>query len=170
MYYYTDMIKVAISAPGLSMTAQLRDEALPSLISLIQEMRTEDAPIDALVSDQRSIDTEGGEGGARQDEVQLRPWLQEHGGAELLNRLGWSGNAEKILALAAWIEARGNGDSWRAGDVEQAFLNAREKPPGNFGRDAASAIRSGWIHPVTARTYQVSRTGWLKLEDAMKLK
>ena len=94
--------------------------------------------------------------------------LNERGGAELLNQLKWQSYPEKILLLAAWHEAREGTTPWRSADMDDTFKLAKETPPSNFPRDIKNAIRSGWIHNETPRTYSITRTGWNKIGQALK--
>jgi hypothetical protein len=90
-----------------------------------------------------------------------------YGAAELLNRLRWDSYPEKILLLGAWFEARGGSVPWKSADMDEVFKQAKEKPPANFPRDVKQAIKAAWIHPVTPRTYSVTRTGWNKLAEVL---
>lgn len=94
--------------------------------------------------------------------------LKSHGGAELLNQLKWDSFPEKILLLGAWLEARGGATPWRSADMDDTFKLAKESPPANFPRDIKNAIKSGWIHNETPRTYVVTRTGWNKIGQALR--
>jgi hypothetical protein len=96
-----------------------------------------------------------------------RTWLSEHSGAEALAKIGWQTFPEKIAILGALHEARGGDPGWRSSDIDTLFKAARETPPGNFARDISNAIKSGIVSPVTPRTYQISKTGWLKLYDGI---
>ena len=51
--------------------------------------------------------------------------------------------------------------------MDEVFKQAKEKPPANFPRDVKQAIKAAWIHPVTPRTYSVTRTGWNKLAEVL---
>jgi predicted transcriptional regulator len=51
--------------------------------------------------------------------------------------------------------------------MDTVFLNAKERPPANFPRDIKKAIKGGWIHTHTPRTYSVTRTGWNKIAEAV---
>jgi hypothetical protein len=90
-----------------------------------------------------------------------------YGAAELLNRLRWDSYPEKILLLGAWFEARGGSVPWKSADMDEVFKQAKEKPPANFPRDVKQAIKAAWIHPMTPRTYCVTRTGWNKLAEVL---
>ena len=94
-------------------------------------------------------------------------FLKDYGAAELLNRLRWDSYPEKILLLGAWFEARGGSVPWKSADMDEVFKQAKEKPPANFSRDVKQAIKAAWIHPVTPRTYSVTRTGWNKLVEVL---
>lgn len=110
------------------------------------------------------MEASSGNGG----EEATKALLNERGGAELLNQLKWESYPEKILLLAAWHEARGGTTPWRSADMDDTFKLAKETPPSNFPRDIKNAIRSGWIHNATPRTYTVTRTGWNRIEQALK--
>jgi hypothetical protein len=98
----------------------------------------------------------------------VKALLAERGGAELLNQLRWDSYPEKILLLGAWHEARGGTTPWRSADMYDTFKLAKENPPSNFPRDIKNAIRAGWIHNETPRTYVVTRTGWNKVGQALR--
>jgi len=69
--------------------------------------------------------------------------------------------------LGAWFEARGGSVPWKSADMDEVFKQAKEKPPANFPRDVKQAIKAAWIHPMTPRTYSVTRTGWNKLAEVL---
>lgn len=161
--------KIIIQATGLNLSANLKDEALASLIQLIQEKRDDTAPTiqgsatltpeSATISSTPSTaDTEEG----------IKERLKSLGGAELLNQLKWDSFPEKILLLGAWHEARGGTTPWRSADMDDTFSMAKESPPANFPRDIKNAIKSGWVHNETPRTYVVTRTGWNKIGQALR--
>lgn len=164
--------KIDIRAAGLNLSANLKDEALTTLLQLIQEKRddsvTASSPSTSVSAAQvtQAADSEltlvnGGE-----DSV--KSLLRGRGGAEILNQLKWDSFPEKILLLGAWHEARGGTTPWRSADMDEAFGLAKESPPSNFPRDIKNAIRSGWVHNETPRTYIVTRTGWNKIGQALK--
>jgi hypothetical protein len=51
--------------------------------------------------------------------------------------------------------------------MDGVFKQAKEAAPSNFPRDIKVAIKSGWIHTHTPRTYSVTRTGWNKIAEAL---
>jgi hypothetical protein len=161
-------IKIVVQASGLNVSASLKDEALTTILQLIQQQRDDSlspAPSAGLLPAQGTVmEASGGNGG----EEATKAVLNERGGAELLNQLKWESNPEKILLLAAWHEARGGTTPWRSADMDDTFKLAKETPPSNFPRDIRNAIRSGCIHNATARTYTVTRTGWNKIGQALK--
>jgi hypothetical protein len=162
-------IKVDINAPGLALHAELKDEALPEIIKLTQQFREEQAAVATGTGQGRALGsdlTKLTETSASEDQV--REWLKSHGAAELLNRLGWESYPEKILLLALWHEAQGGAAPWRSADMDATFAKAKEKPPANFPRDIKQAIKAGWIHAETPRTYRVTRTGWNKIGEALQ--
>ncbi len=162
--------KIVIQASGLNITANLKDEALVTLMQLVQEKRDDSVPATpAPIASSLNVPTANGEplGGADTEE-EIKTTLKTHGGAELLNQLKWDSFPEKILLLAAWYEARGGTTPWRSADMDDTFKLAKESPPSNFPRDIKNAIKSGWIHNETPRTYVVTRTGWNKIGQALR--
>jgi hypothetical protein len=158
-------LKIQINAPGMSISATLKDEALPKLIELSQQFRDEEEPV------QQAIPASGVAAKAApltgNSEEAVKAYLKDYGAAELLNRLRWDSYPEKILLLGAWFEARGGSIPWKSADMDEVFKQAKEKPPANFPRDVKQAIKTAWIHPVTPRTYSVTRTGWNKLAEVL---
>ena len=166
-------IQLSIKATGLNISANLRDDALPPLIQLLQEFRDESGTPASPMTD-ISAGTGATLGVAipgtltgHSNEQTIKEFLKAHGAAELLNRLKWDSFPEKILLLGAWYESRGGGTPWRSADMDETFKQAKENPPRNFPRDIKNAIKSGWIHAETPRTYAVTRSGWNKIGQAM---
>ena len=163
-------VKIVVQASGLNVSANLKDEALATILQLIQEKRDDSAPAIPTATAQAPA----GQGmGAESlvgngSEESIRAALRDRGGAELLNQIGWESFPEKILLLAAWHEARGGTMPWRSADMDETFKLAKESPPSNFPRDIRNAIKSGWIHNETPRTYIVTRTGWNKIGQALR--
>jgi hypothetical protein len=159
-------IKLSIQAPGLDIHAVVTDEALTELIQITQQYRDQEfqespvAPRTISVPDPKGSVTSLGE-----DATKAR--LSSYGAAELLNVLGWDTNPEKILLLGAWHEARGGNAPWKSADMGDVFLSAKEQAPANFPRDIKIAIKSGWVHTHTPRTYSVTRTGWNRIADSL---
>ena len=158
-------IKLTIQAPGLNVQASVTDTALTELIRITQDYRDQEA--DSAVAAAPPISTESPKGSAVSGEEATKGVLASYGAAELLNYLRWETHPEKILLLAAWHEARGGTAPWKSADMDAVFLNAKERPPANFPRDIKTAIKSGWIHTHTPRTYSVTRTGWNKVAEGL---
>jgi hypothetical protein len=158
-------LRIQINAPGMSISATLKDEALPELIELSQQFRDEEEPA------QQTIPASGaaakGAPLTGNSEEGVKAYLKDYAAAELLNRLRWDSYPEKILLLGAWFEARGGSIPWKSADMDEVFKQAKEKPPANFPRDVKQAVKAAWIHPVTPRTYSVTRTGWNKLAEVL---
>lgn len=162
--------KIVIQAPGLNITANLKDEALVTILQLVQQQRDDSVPATPVpaVPSLTSPTTNGEPLGGADTEEAIKTTLKTHGGAELLNQLKWDSFPEKILLLAAWHEARDGTTPWRSADMDDTFKLAKESPPSNFPRDIKNAIKSGWIHNETPRTYVVTRTGWNKIGQALR--
>ena len=158
-------LNILINAPGMSISATLKDEALPKLIELSQQFRDEEEPVQQTTAPSEMAAK--GAPLAGNSEEAVKAYLKDYGAAELLNRLRWDSYPEKILLLGAWFEARGGSVPWKSADMDEVFKQAKEKPPANFPRDVKQAIKAAWIHPVTPRTYSVTRTGWNKLAEVL---
>lgn len=157
-------IKLIIQAQGLNIQAAVSDAALTELIRITQEYRDQEADGGAIAP---LIPTEAPKGSLSPSEDATKGLLASLGAAELLNQLKWDTHPEKILLLSAWHEARGGSTPWKSADMDAVFMNAKERPPANFPRDIRTAIKSGWIHTHTPRTYSVTRTGWNKISDSL---
>jgi hypothetical protein len=161
-------IKVIIQATGLNLQASVTDDALTELITITQKFRDQDAVSAAAAAvpptDAAEATTNGS---AAVNEEILKARLTSFGAAELLNQLRWDTYPEKILLLGAWHEARGGTTPWKSSDIDSVYRQAKEGAPSNFPRDIKVAIKSGWIHTHTPRTYSVTRTGWNRLADAL---
>ncbi|MBM3851640.1 MAG: hypothetical protein FJ399_00630 [Verrucomicrobia bacterium] len=162
--------KIIIQASGLNISANLKDEALVAAIQLVQQHRDDSIPTipipttASLSGPAGNSDTMAGP----VTEEEIKTTLRNRGGAELLNQLGCDSFPEKILLLGAWHEARGGTTPWRSADMDEIFKLAKESPPANFPRDIKNAIKSGWIHNETPRTYVVTRTGMQKIGQALR--
>lgn len=172
MSYFCRMsIAIVVKTSGLNVSANLKDEALIQILQLIQEKRDDSVPeapaSTTLAPVGQRVGTEPPLPGNGSEEA-IKAALNERGGAELLNQLRWESFPEKILLLAAWHEARGGTTPWRSADMDDTFKLAKESPPSNFPRDIKNAIKSGWIHNETPRTYVVTRTGWNKIGQALQ--
>jgi hypothetical protein len=167
MSYFCHMsFKIVIQASGLNIIANLKDEALVSIMQLVQAQRDDSVPA-TPTSSVTSLTAQPMNGG-NDSEESIKATLKAHGGAELLNQLKWDSFPEKILLLAAWHEAREGTTPWRSADMDDTFKLAKESTPKNFPRDIKNAIKSGWIHNETSRTYVVTRTGWNKIGQALR--
>lgn len=162
--------KIVVQASGLNIAANLKDEALVTILQIIQEKRDDSVtslPASLLPTlSSPSIETETVTGADNEEGV--KAILKARGGAELLNQLKWDSFPEKILLLGAWHEARDGATPWRSADMDDTFKLAKESPPSNFPRDIRNAIKSGWIHNETPRTYVITRTGWNKIGQALR--
>jgi hypothetical protein len=165
-------IQISLTAPGLQLNANLKDQALAAVIQLIQDHRDDVNPKDANgikgappIKSGPPSDVSNLTG--HDNEQPIKAWLQGLGAAELLNRLKWDSYPEKILLLGAWGEAKGGTTPWKSSDMDEIFKQAKEKPPGNFPRDIRTAIKSGLVRAETPRTYAVTRTGWNKIGQAI---
>ncbi len=165
-------IQISIKATGLNLSANLRDDSLAALIQLVQENRDESVASPSSLTDVAAGIANTPIADAprpltgHNNEQAIKELLKDHGAAELLNRLKWDSFPEKILLLGAWYEARGGTTPWRSSDMDETFKQAKESPPRNFPRDIKNAIKSGWIHAETPRTYAITRSGWNRIGQA----
>ncbi len=156
-------IKLRFEHPSMQMQAVLKDEALVELLTFITTHKSDEvASAVPPAFDPHSI--AGQPAGGQQG---VKSWLSKHSAAEILNKIKWDTNPDKILLMGAFHESKVETESWRSADMETRFGEAKDTPPANFPRDIAAAIKSGLIASVTPRTYTVSRTGWNKIADAI---
>lgn len=161
-------IKISISAPGMAIQAQVKDEALAELIKLTQQYREETASASEMSSSVIGSSLATNLPQVIPNEDNVKSLLKTHGAAELLTLVKWDTYPDKILLLGAWHEAKGGGTPWRSADMDALFSQAKEPPPANFPRDIKQSIKAGWIHAVTARTYTVTGTGWRRIAEAVQ--
>jgi hypothetical protein len=64
---------------------------------------------------------------------------------EALDVTGAKNNAEKIVALAAYVLQDGELDTFTLDTIRPLFRRAREATPGNLNRDLDTAVTAGWI-------------------------
>src|ERR1700737_1066952 len=124
-------IQITIRATGLNISAILKDESLPELITLVQANRDDSGRPGGAAANGA---TAPGLLTGHSNEQAIKEWLRAHGAAELLNRFKWDTYPEKILLLGAWYESRGGETPWRSADMDETFKQAKEKPPNNFPR------------------------------------
>ncbi|HEX3627281.1 MAG TPA: hypothetical protein VH280_17885 [Verrucomicrobiae bacterium] len=164
-------IKLRFEKGSLSTQVTLNDEAIGGLLKLIAEHQSDDdvpqrapeplAPMGESVRDLSDPSKE-------QDRLNLaRSWMKEHSESESLSKIGWNTFAEQILILGAHHEAATGETGWKSATIEDRFKAARIPAPGNFARDISTAIKNGLVATVTPRTYKVSKTGWLKIYEAI---
>ena len=97
------------------------------------------------------------EPGARLGQTSIRNFLDEAGPKR---------NADKITAIAAYLKDLGQGTFTRD-QVKKHFRMAREPIPGNYGRDFADALATGWIaedHTYPG-SYYITSSGEAALRD-----
>ena len=156
-------IKLKFEHPSMQMQAILKDDALVELLTFITKHKSDEvaAPVPPAFNDLLPPNQTG------ERSVIVKTWMAKHSAAEILNKIKWDTNPEKILLMGAFHESKVETKSWRSADMEIRFADAKETPPTNFPRDIATGIKSGFITTVTPRTYIVSRTGWNRIADAI---
>jgi hypothetical protein len=166
-------IKLRFEHPSIQMQAVLKDDALVELLKFITTHKSDEvvspvpvSPMPTAFTDLPPITLDPANSSGDRS-LAAKAWLAKHSPAEILNKIKWETNPDKILLLGAFHESKVKTDSWRSADMEARFAEAKEKPPTNFPRDIANGIKSGLVTTVTPRTYIVSRTGWNKIADAI---
>jgi hypothetical protein len=166
-------IKLRFEHPSMQMQAVLKDDALMELLKFITTHKSDEFVSPMLVSPMPSAFEDSlpaslqGTNLKGDRSAAIKAWLAKHSAAEILNKIKWDTNPEKILLMGAFHESKVETDSWRSADMETRFSEAKETQPANFPRDIAASIKSGFVTTVTPRTYIVSRTGWNKIADAI---
>lgn len=161
-------IKITIAAGALKTEALLKDAAYGELMQFV--FRHQDGAAEPQQDAKQPPAHAISQGDLSKRESSLDAtckWLAQHTASEVLNRIGWKTNPEKILLLGAFHEANGGEPGWRSAEMTERFNQAREDFPKNFSRDIGIAVEGGLIGAVTARSYKVGRVGWNKIADAI---
>jgi ABC-type sugar transport system substrate-binding protein len=84
---------------------------------------------------------------------------------EYLDETDAKRNPDKIVAIAGYLKSQGT-TSFSRDDVKQQFPKAGESIPGNYARDFALAVSTGWIaeHANTG-TFYVTTKGEKAIEN-----
>ena len=156
-------IKLRFDKGSLSTQVTLKDEAIGDLLKIISQYQSDDSidPGGDLLKDLSDLNKES------ERLTFARSWLDDRSAAEILTRIGWETFPERILLLGAHYETTNGIIGWRSADIEEQFKAAKAHPPASFARDVNSAIKAGIIAAVTPNTYKVSKTGWLKVYEAI---
>jgi hypothetical protein len=158
-------IKLTLAIGNVKTEASLKDSAYGELMQLV--FKHQDGVVGALVHDKAAEPAKSGLTSKEYDTDSAQKWISKRIASEVLNRIKWETNPEKILLLAAFHETNGGKEGWRSADINERFKQAKEPFPANFSRDIASAVSSGLVGAVTPRTYKVGRAGWNKIADAI---
>ena len=80
---------------------------------------------------------------------------------EYMDDTGARRNAEKIVAIGAYLMLNLNQESFTKKEVKLQFKNAAEPVPGNYARDFDWAVSNGWLAPSVGshRDYYVTKKG-----------
>src|SRR5262245_56607575 len=114
-------IYLTIKAPGLTLNATLKDDALTQLIELTQSHRDEQAEQATTGGDSVAPTASKPTLFSSTTEEDVKNHLRQFGAAELLNRAKCDIYPEKILLLAAWYETHGGNPGWRSADMHETF-------------------------------------------------
>jgi hypothetical protein len=156
-------IKLSFEKGSLITQVTLKDEAIAELLKVISNYQSDEA-IDLggdVLKDLSDPQKEA------ERLAFARSWLGERPVSEILARIGWETFPERILLLGAHYETTDGIIGWRSTDIATKFKAGREHPSGNFTRDINNAIKAGIIATITPGTYKVSKTGWLKIYEAI---
>jgi hypothetical protein len=154
-------IKLTLSIGTVKTEASLKDSAHNELMQFIFKHQEGASSPSGKPPEAEKINP------ALSDSDPVKGWIVKHTASEVLSRIGWETNPEKILLLAAFHEASGGKEGWRSADINERFKQAKEPFPANFPRDIRTAVEAGLIGTVTSRTYRVGRTGWNKIAEAI---
>lgn len=114
-------IKLRFEKGSMDTKVILTDDALPKLLALISEHQSEEAtpPAQSNVFADSLVDSSGDRS------VVAKAWLNKHSAAEVLNKIKWDTNPEKILLMGAFHESKVETDSWRSADMQTWFSEAK---------------------------------------------
>lgn len=83
---------------------------------------------------------------------------------EFLDRTGARTNAEKIAALAGFLN-QDQDNGFKPEEIKKLFGQAREPTPRNFPRDFAAAVKSGWVMESENGRYRLTNRGLEAVQD-----
>lgn len=143
--------KITVEGDGLSITREIDASALRRVLHVI--LGGNDVP---------EASPDGGAVGAQDSssrpEVSLREYLTASGAKR---------HPDRIVAIGHYIEVHEGRAGFSRDDIKARFRSAGEAPPGNFPRDFAIALKSGWIAQDAKNPGQlyVTRSGQAAIED-----
>lgn len=170
------MILLSIQTDGLQMNAALRPEALTELIALAQRYRTESDPATSA-------------GGSRFDHRRYGPRLPQKTERPLssapaalseqaeavkagMKAVAWDTITkllptcrfgDKMLLLAAWIEARQVSAVHKL-QLSEHYARSGQEPAANPGRDLRNLFQEGFLQPSAhPKALRVSEAGWSRV-------
>ncbi len=143
-------IRITIKGAGLSYAKNIDQDVAGQIMALC--LSSQDIGADSI---KRRLTTLGS-----------RPGSQRESAAEYLNRHAPKRNPDKILALAGFLRAAHNKDSFQPSEIKGLFRDAGELTPANFRRDFKWVVSSGWIAEDQAKRgiYYITNTGLKVLE------
>jgi len=91
---------------------------------------------------------------------------------EFLNTSSAKRNPDKITAIAIYLRDHLDRETFSRDDVKGLFRKAGEPVPGNYARDFAVAVSSGWIAEDhnTSGEYYVTNSGEEALAEGFQAK
>jgi hypothetical protein len=91
---------------------------------------------------------------------------------EFLNNSSAKSNPDKITAIAIYLRDHLQRETFSREDVKSLFRKAGEPVPGNYARDFALAVSSGWIAEAhdTSGEYYVTNSGQQALTEGFQAK
>lgn len=161
-------IKLTLTIGAVKTEASLKDAAYNDLMIVIFKHQDGAGAVAPLVTSPPAANKTGDAPKVDTSIESVKEWFKRHTASEVLNRIGWKTNPEKILLLGAFHESNGGTEGWRSAEIGERFGQAKEGFPANFPRDIRAALGAGDIGAVTPRTYKVGRVGWNKIAAAIK--
>jgi hypothetical protein len=152
-----ELCRIEISAPGLSITRSLPIRQLPELLDLLLRFGGSERPA-ATVPRRMAAAPEHRDGALDPDHGteagEAEAW--RHRLVAYYRAKRPATNPEKIAVLARFLELEERRTVFDRADIRRRFAAAGVALPRNFSRDLATALRRGYLVPLSdGRTYQV---------------
>lgn len=144
------VFKVTIEGDGLAIVREIDANALRRVLHVV--LGGNDA-LDATLNGRAGPQTE--------------PSVPQTSLREFLTASGAKRHPDKMVAIGHYMELHEGRSGFSKDDIKARFRSAGEAPPGNFPRDFAIALKSGWIAEDAKNPGQlyVTRSGQSAIED-----
>lgn len=145
-----ERFQLTLSGSGISVTKSVDAATANAIINIVMGGHAPPASSQSRSKVEESKEPKVAQ--SNRDRVSLREFLDDTGAERY---------PDKILAIGQYMSEHEGSDTFSRDDIKGRFKTAQEASPGNFPRDFAVALKSGWIaeDPASPSSYYVTRRG-----------